>query len=123
MAAISSKNTTPELIVRRFLRAKGVRYRLHVPTLPGRPDIVVADHRLAVFVNGCFWHGHSNCKRAALPSTNAVFWKNKIRSNVARDRRTASSLRREGWKVFNLWQCSLRRPTSLVRLLAQVSDK
>lgn len=107
MASIRGAHTTPEITVRAFLRRKGFRIRLHVASLPGKPDIAVPQCRAAIFVNGCFWHGHRGCKRASLPATRSAFWRKKIASNSFRDFRTNRALRRLGWHVLTVWQCQL----------------
>jgi DNA mismatch endonuclease (patch repair protein) len=108
MAAITGKDTRPERIVRRRLHALGYRFRLHRKDLPGRPDVVLPRHGAVVFVHGCFWHGHPRCRRARLPATRTDFWRDKIEKNRARDRRDRAALRRLGWRVLTLWECSLR---------------
>ena len=120
MASIRGKNTQPELTVRRFLHARGLRFRLHNASLPGRPDIVLAKHRTVVFVHGCFWHGHANCRLASMPASNRRFWREKLAGNRRRDRRKARALKKAGWKVLTIWQCQLdgkrlRRLTDRIR--------
>jgi DNA mismatch endonuclease (patch repair protein) len=107
MAAIRGKDTQPELTVRRALHAAGFRYRLHQRDLPGRPDIVLTRYRTVVFVHGCFWH-HHGCKHSTWPKTRAAFWRAKIESNQARDRRTRYFLRQAGWRVETIWECQLK---------------
>jgi DNA mismatch endonuclease (patch repair protein) len=107
MASIRGVDTTPEITLRAFLRRSGFRIRLHAPSLPGKPDITVPGCGAAVFVNGCFWHGHRNCKRAALPATRLAFWRKKIASNCRRDRRNKAALQKLGWHVITVWQCQL----------------
>src|SRR5512135_1986728 len=99
MAQIRSKDTGPERALRSYLHRQGLRFRLHVKGLPGRPDVVLAKHRVALFVHGCFWHGHSGCSLAARPSTNKAFWQRKLRANRLRDRRQIAELRATGWRV------------------------
>ncbi|WP_448115501.1 very short patch repair endonuclease [Mesorhizobium amorphae] len=111
MSRIRGKNTIPEIVVRRFLHAKGLRYRLHDKRLPGTPDLVFASRKIVVFVHGCFWHGHEGCRRAALPSTRTEFWADKISANVKRDLRAEEALKRTGWQVFILWQCEINMKT------------
>lgn len=106
MAAVRSRNTLPEMIVRRALHAAGLRYRLHVKLLPGSPDLVLKRHRMAVFVHGCFWHGH-HCARGKLPSTNREFWQSKIEINRRRDDRNHRNLAAMGWEPVVLWQCEI----------------
>jgi DNA mismatch endonuclease (patch repair protein) len=108
MSRIRGKNTKPEMIVRHYLHAHGLRYRLHAKKLRGRPDVVLPRHRAVVFVHGCFWHQHSRCKYAARPSTNATFWQEKLSGNVERDARTVAELENEGWRVFTIWECALQ---------------
>lgn len=107
MARIGSKNTVPELKLRQVLHGQGFRYRLHRKDLPGHPDIVFVGKRVAIFVNGCFWHGHQ-CAIGHVPKTNSEFWKKKIHVNRARDARNIRKLRALGWKVINVWECGLR---------------
>jgi len=108
MAAVRHYDTEPEMQVRRVLRTLSLRFRGHVKALPGRPDIVVSSRRLVLQVNGCFWHGH-RCRRGTPPATNRAFWRAKVTRNRARDARCARSLRREGWRVFTLWECRLMK--------------
>lgn len=108
MAAIKGKNTRPEIIVRKFLFANGLRFRIHDRRLPGTPDIVLPKYHTAIFINGCFWHGHEGCQFSHLPSTNSTFWQRKIDLNKARDMRVAVELRLRGWRVIRLWECGLK---------------
>jgi DNA mismatch endonuclease (patch repair protein) len=108
MARIRGKDTAPELTVRRILFALGYRYRLHTKTLPGKPDLVFPTRRKVIFVHGCFWQGHV-CLGGKLPSTRTEFWSEKILGNKRRDRRNRSLLRKLGWKMLVVWECSLRR--------------
>lgn len=114
MAAVRSCDTVPEKIVQEALRKKRVSYRTHDKRFPGSPDLVIPRLRIAIFVHGCFWHGHS-CPRGRRPKTNIVFWNTKIRGNMKRDRAAAAKLRRQGWKVRTIWQCTLG--TGVKRLL------
>ena len=127
MSKIRGKQTKPEILVRKFLYSKGFRYRINVPWLPGKPDIVLTKYRCVIFVNGCFWHGHPECKHATLPKTNTDFWKNKIEKNVERDRNNYKLLQNMGWKVIVVWQCELRnenlRKRRLEALLDQITRK
>ncbi len=119
MASIKGKNTKPEILVRKFLFAKGYRFRLHVCSLPGKPDIVLRKYKTVIMVNGCFWHGHENCSKFRLPKTNTVFWTEKIRRNRERDRREELLLRVLGWHVINIWECELspsKREATLANL-------
>jgi DNA mismatch endonuclease (patch repair protein) len=111
MACVHGADTTPERQVRLTLFAMGYRYRLHVKSLPGRPDIVLPKHRIVIRVNGCFWHGHP-CPNGRLPASNRTYWRPKIAGNVRRDKRTRRQLRAMGWQVLTLWECDLRRWSS-----------
>ena len=117
MAAVRGKNTTPERTVRGALFAAGYRYRLHRRDLPGAPDIVLSRFRTAVFVHGCFWHGH-DCPRGRRPSSNTEFWNRKLEGNVERDLQNQTALRNAGWRVEVIWQCSLA--AGCERLLSQL---
>lgn len=119
MASIRGQNTRPELIVRRFLYKRGLRYRIHDPKLAGRPDVVVRRLWTAIFVHGCFWHQHPGCRFAKLPKSNRAFWNAKLGGNQRRDRRTAARLRRAGWHVFTIWECDIA-DTGLERLYRKI---
>lgn len=108
MASIRRVNTAPELVVRSYLHAAGLRFRLHDSHLPGRPDIVLARHRVALFVHGCFWHRHQGCRFATVPVSNAGFWSLKFAQNVQRDRESTAALERTGWTVLVIWECEVR---------------
>lgn len=118
MRAIKGRDTTPELTVRRLLHAMGYRFRLQRRDLPGRPDIVLPRHRVAVFVHGCFWHRH-RCRYGCVePATRPEFWRAKFAANVARDRRAVRALRRAGWRVLVVWECQTRDMERLRKRLA-----
>lgn len=124
MALVRFKDTQPELAVRKLLTRYGVRYRLHRKDLPGRPDIYLPRLRLAIFINGCFWHGHGNCPRATLPKTNTAFWSEKIRKNVERDARNAERLRTLGINPMYLWTCKRSEfPNACLRLALRWKKK
>lgn len=108
MRRVRSKNTRPEMIVRRALHRVGLRYRLHDRKLPGQPDLVFPSRRSVVFVHGCFWHRHERCKRAAPPATNEEFWLRKLAQNVSRDAAATAQLRELGWSVHVVWECEIR---------------
>lgn len=108
MAAIRSKDTKPEMLVRKYLFSRGLRFRVQVRKLPGTPDIVLPKYKTAIFVNGCFWHGHEGCKYFRLPKSNIEFWKEKIERNIERDRESMQALLDLGWKVIRVWECELR---------------
>lgn len=108
MSCIKGKGTKPEEIVRNYLFSQGFRYRKNDKRLPGTPDIVLPKYRTVIFVNGCFWHGHKGCRYFVWPKNNAEFWKNKIESNISRDRKKAETLKDQGWKVIVVWECDLK---------------
>jgi len=107
MSHISGKDTKPEILVRKFLFANGLRFRKNVKNLPGKPDVVLPKYKTIIFVHGCFWHGHT-CKRGILPTTNVEFWQTKIGGNIERDKRDFLDLREQGWKIILIWQCEIR---------------
>ena len=107
MRAVKSKNTTLEVTFRKALFAAGYRYRLHDRRLPGTPDIVFPRRKKIIFVNGCFWHQHKNCKRAKSPRTNKTYWLPKLKRNVQRDRENVLQLKKLGWSILVVWECSL----------------
>lgn len=109
MAGIKSKSTKPELMVRSHLHALGFRYRLHVRSLPGSPDLVLKRYKTIIFVNGCFWHRHKGCKLAYSPKSNLEEWHNKFEANMKRDQKNIQALLALGWQVIILWECGLRR--------------
>lgn len=108
MSSIRGKDTKPELIVRRYLHASGFRFRLHRKDLPGRPDLILPKWRVALFVHGCFWHGHRNCRYFRFPRTRPEFWEVKIQGNRERDTRAERLLSEQGWRVLRIWECALR---------------
>ena len=124
MRAVKSTNTTPERAVRAIVRELGYgrRYRLNSSTAPGKPDLVFSTLRKAIFVHGCFWHGH-DCKRGArMPKSNAEYWRTKIGRNRARDIATRAALKREGWSALTIWECETRDAAKLQRKLARFLD-
>ena len=108
MSRITGKDTKPELLVRRFLHAKGFRYKLHDKSLPGKPDMVLPKYRTVIFVHGCFWHGHENCKYFKVPQTRTDWWLKKINTNRANDAKAVKALKNAGWKVMTIWECRLK---------------
>ena len=122
MSQIRSANTKPEMLVRKFLHANGFRYSLHKKTLPGKPDIVLPKYKTIIFIHGCFWHGHSNCKYFAMPKTRTKWWMNKITANKANDEKAVTALRKDGWKVITVWECRLK-PSVVERTLSLLPDK
>lgn len=123
MAAVRVQNTAPELLVRKALRSIGVRYSLHPKSLPGRPDICVSSQKLAIFVHGCFWHRHANCRKATSPKTRSGFWTEKFLANVARDKRKTRELRKLGWSVLVIWECQCRDTDRLRSRLTRIVDQ
>ncbi len=117
MAKIHEKDTAIELKVRTNLHRRGYRFRKNVVGLPGRPDIVLPKHRATIFVHGCFWHGHQNCRKSRLPTTNYVFWEEKRRANLERDARKITELTSSGWRVAVVWQCALEKPASFLHTI------
>lgn len=115
MRAVKSKDTKPELVLRKALHALGYRYRLNVKDLPGKPDLVFPKHQAVIFVHGCFWHGH-DCKRGArVPKSNTAYWLEKITRNKLRDKKSAAELKKLGWRVITVWECEIKSldPASL----------
>lgn len=120
MSRIRGKDSKPEMLIRRGLHARGLRYRLHDRSLPGRPDLALPKHHTVVFVHGCFWHSHG-CALSKLPSTRQDFWREKLEANVERDRRAIDALLASGWRVLTVWECALRGPARLTH--AEVCDQ
>ena len=110
MSRVKSKNTKPELRVRKYLWSLGLRYRLHKADLPSKPDIVFTNKKVVIFVNGCFWHGHKNCKKHRIPKTRSDFWSEKIAKNALRDSQSYSALGELGWTVQVIWECETENP-------------
>ena len=108
MASIRGRDTQPEMMVRKYLHGCGFRYRLHVNSLPGRPDIVLSKYRVAILIHGCFWHRHSGCKYCTTPASNIEKWSEKFFANVARDHKNTVQLRELGWTVIVIWECGLK---------------
>jgi DNA mismatch endonuclease (patch repair protein) len=123
MAKVTGKETKPEILVRKFLFSQGLRFRKNVKALPGTPDVVLPKYRAVIFVNGCFWHGHT-CRQGHLPSSNIEYWENKIAENILRDNRKKSELENLGWKVIVVWQCEMKnlalRNERLTELLSEI---
>jgi len=108
MSRIKAKDTKPEMLVRRFLFAQGFRYRLHVKTLPGKPDIVLPKYKTVILIHGCFFHGHEYCRYFKVPATRTEWWLDKIRGNKKRDCENVKKLTELGWKVITVWECELK---------------
>ena len=121
MAGIRGKDTGPEMALRRAMHVRGFRYRLHANGLPGRPDLVLPKYGAVVFVHGCFWHRHPDCRYTSVPSTRQEFWQSKFEANVVRDNAARSALLAAGWRVATVWECAARKPQQVevaVKLLA-----
>ena len=123
MRQVKGTGTKPELIVRRALTALGARYRLHRKDLPGKPDIVMPGRKLAIFVHGCFWHGHDCARGARVPKQNRDYWVAKVGRNVARDARTRDALGAAGWRVETIWECELKDASGLETRLRILLDR
>lgn len=126
MAAIRNANTRPELILRRALHRAGFRFRLHDKRLPGKPDLVLAKYKTAIFVHGCFWHRHARCRFTTTPQVNKSFWLAKFAANLQRDALAKRALRRIGWNVLVVWECQLandRLPVTLRRVAAKLRSR
>lgn len=124
MSQIKSKNTKPELLVRKFLFSQGLRYRVNDKRYPGKPDLVFQKYQTIIFVNGCFWH-HHGCKNSTIPKTNTEFWVNKINGNILRDKKVYKELMELGWKVIIVWECELvksKRDITLNELYHKIID-
>lgn len=120
MRSIRGANTRPEMTVRRYLHATGLRFKLHDHRLPGRPDIVLPRYRVVVFVHGCFWHRHSGCRLATMPSTRPEFWSAKFAENVARDAATDARVAAAGWRSLVIWECEIGKLESLDHLFFEI---
>ena len=118
MSKIRSKDTKPEILVRKMLFARGYRYRLHVKNLPGKPDIVMPKYKAAIFVHGCFWHLHSGCREGTIPKTRTDYWKDKLLGNRQRDKKHMRELRKLGWRVLRLWECEVEKnPDKIMKII------
>jgi DNA mismatch endonuclease (patch repair protein) len=126
MSKIRGKKTKPEELVRKFLFSKGFRYRINDKRYPGKPDIVLPKYNTIVFIHGCFWHGHENCKASKLPETNTDFWRKKISDTIIRDRKNILKLREDGWKVIVVWLCEIKnkigREKRLKLLIGEITE-
>lgn len=122
MSRIASKNTSPEMRVRRAAHSLGLRFRLHRKDLPGKPDLTFPKHKTVIFVHGCFWHRHPKCPKASTPKSNEEFWQNKFAANVARDVSVRRRLHDAGWKVITVWECETKDSKVLLEKLCNVSE-
>lgn len=126
MSRIKGSDTKPEIIVRKFLHAKGMRYRLHARQLPGKPDLTFKKYNTTVFVNGCFWHGHENCKYFSLPKTRTEWWRKKIEATKKRDQQVRTELKIMGWNTLTVWECELKpdkRDLTLNKIYNSITGK
>jgi DNA mismatch endonuclease, patch repair protein len=119
MSQIKGKNTKPEMLVRKFLFSKGFRFRLHVKTLPGKPDIVLPKYKTVIFVHGCFWHGHEGCKYFVVPKTRTEWWLNKISRNKENDVKNTKLINQDSWKVITIFECEVK-PGSRAKMLSNL---
>ncbi len=123
MSKIRSKDTRPEIMLRKALFAKGFRYRIHDKNLSGKPDIVFSKYKSAIFVHGCFWHYHRECREGRIPDTNTVFWKTKLSKNVLRDEKNMKSLTEAGWHVITVWECEIEKQIDSVLSIIEAALK
>lgn len=121
MSRIRSKNTKPELKLRSLLYAAGLRYRLHRKDLPGKPDLVFAKYKAVIFVHGCFWHFHKECREGRIPGSNTKFWEEKLSKNIGRDERNQLKLEESGWKVIVVWECEIEKQMNAANLIDLIS--
>lgn len=122
MSRIRNKDTKPEILVRKFLFANGFRYRLNDKKLPGKPDLVLPKYKTVIFVNGCFWHGHENCKYFKLPATRMEWWKEKIEGNIKNDIKKHALLREAGYKVIVAWECEVKNKSIFDRIINEIRN-
>lgn len=124
MSKIRSRDTKPEILIRKFLHANGYRYRVNVRNMPGHPDIVLPRYKSIIFVHGCFWHGHedTNCRFSRIPKTNILYWSNKIKNNQIRHFKNVIKLQKLGWYVLTVWECKLRGANKHI-LLKEIANK
>lgn len=124
MAKIRSKNTKPELTLRSNLHKLGYRFRIHRKDLPGNPDIVLPKYKTVIFVHGCFWHFHKNCKEGRIPNTNSELWEKKFERNITKDKTNQNECRNLGWKVIVIWECEIEKnlDQTLNKILSLISE-
>lgn len=126
MSRIKAKDTKPEWLVRKYLHANGLRYRLHNKTLPGKPDLTLSKYHTVIFVNGCFWHGHEGCKNFVLPKTRTEWWQDKIEETIKRDNKAINDLKERGWNSIVIWECELKpgkRNTTFENILFTITKE
>lgn len=122
MQQIKGKHTKPELLVRKYLHTQGFRYKLHDNSLPGKPDLVLPKYKTVIFIHGCFWHGHNNCRYFTIPKTRTEWWTEKIAKNKTNDEKAVKQLKKEGWNVITVWECKLK-PSKLEQTLELLTRK
>ena len=120
MSRIRSKDTKPEIIVRKILRRLKQKFKTHINKLPGKPDILIPKKRLVIFINGCFWHQHKGCKRKVMPKVNLRYWKNKLKNNILRQKSAIIALKKDKLKVAVIWECEAKNNTKLTRKIKKV---
>ena len=120
MSRIRSKNTIPELIVRKLLFKEGIRYRIHVKDILGKPDIAIKKYKTVIEIKGCFWHGHKRCKLATIPKSNQNFWISKINRNIERDKNNSQKLKKMNYKVFTIWECELKNEKQTKNIIDKI---
>jgi len=126
MSRIKGTDTKPEMLLRKYLHAHGIRYRLHNKNLPGKPDLTLAKYHTVIFVNGCFWHGHKGCKYFVLPKTRTEWWQDKIEETIKRDIKAMKDLKESGWNSIVIWECELKpekRNTTLENILFTITKE
>jgi DNA mismatch endonuclease (patch repair protein) len=123
MALVKAKNTRPEIRVRKAAHAMGLRYRLNVRKLPGSPDLVFPGRKVVLFVHGCFWHRHKNCKATRTPKSRVAFWEQKFAENMARDQSAYQALRKAGWEVFTIWECETLQIETITAVLQKILSR
>ena len=123
MSRIRSGNTKPEIAVRRTLHFLGYRFRLHRKDLPGKPDIVLPKYKTVIFVHGCFWHRHENCRYSYNPKSRAKFWQDKFAANIERDKRSAADLKMLGWRQLVIWECETKDPENIRSIIEHFFEK
>jgi DNA mismatch endonuclease, patch repair protein len=116
MSRIRSKHTKPEIAVRKALRMAGIKYRLHASKLPGKPDLIIPKNKIALFINGCFWHQHKSCNTVSMPKTNVKYWKTKFGRNIEKQKQDFKELRRAGWRPMIVWDCQIKKGRALEKL-------
>lgn len=123
MSKIRSKHTSPEVSVRKFLSSKGLRYRLHEKSLPGKPDVVFKANKTVIFINGCFWHHHKDCRRSTIPKSNQEYWIPKLERNINNQKNDIKMLRKLSWRIFIIWECEANNERKLEDLLKRLNEK